>query len=92
MLILILIMEEKKKKAVTAEALKRKNRKDGCVMTEAAKQLIGKKCYVESINGGCTGILREVTGNALVVECKKDKVVVNLDFVLRIRELPEKKK
>lgn len=59
-------------------------------MMEAAKQFIGKDCYIYMLSGECRGIIREVTDHALIVEMKKTRELINLDFVLRIRELPGK--
>ena len=61
-------------------------------MTEAVKKLIGRECSFYLLSGEVTGIVREVEGRSVVVETRRETQVVNLDFVMRVREIPEKKR
>lgn len=62
-------------------------------MVELAKQFLGKKCVFSMFNSTqVSGILKEISGNAVLVEENGVCEAVNLDFVTRIREIPEKKK
>ena len=38
-----------------------------------------------------TWIVREVEGRSVVVETRKETQVLNMDFIMRIRAMPEKK-
>jgi len=72
-----------------------KNRKVGgnTEMKELAKKFIDKECVITSFDGNhqYEGVIKEVTDGAILVE-KNDQIeVLNLDFVIRIREYPRKK-
>lgn len=61
-------------------------------MTELAKRFIGKKCMIYSLNDNqITGVIKEVSDGAILIENDRDVQVVNLDFIVRIREYPTKK-
>lgn len=57
-------------------------------MEELAKRLIGKECIVYLMDNQVTGVLREVNDGAILLHNGKDTDVVNLSFVMRIREYP----
>ena len=62
-------------------------------MKELAKKFIDKECLITSFDGNhqYVGVIKEVTDGAILVE-KNDQIeVLNLDFVIRIREYPRKK-
>lgn len=60
-------------------------------MVELAKQFLGKKCVFSMFNSTqVSGILKEISGNAVLVEENGVCEAVNLDFVTRIREIPGK--
>lgn len=61
-------------------------------MIELAKRMIGKECLVYTFNGTqLTGTVTEIDGNAILLDNGKEQEIVNLDFVIRIREYPRKK-
>ena len=61
-------------------------------MLELAKQFIGKECLLYTFdNTQITGVIKEITGNAVLIENKNLLEAVNLDFILRIREFPKGK-
>lgn len=69
---------------------KRKENKEK--MFEAAKKFIGKKCVVYTFDSNCIGgTVKEVTNGAILLEKKGNEEIINLDFVMRIKESPEKK-
>ena len=56
-------------------------------MTELAKKFIGKKCIIYSLNDNqITGVIKEVSDGALLIENDGNLQAVNLDFIVRIRE------
>ncbi|MDD6279559.1 MAG: DUF6897 domain-containing protein [Ruminococcus sp.] len=62
-------------------------------MIELAKNFIGKECLIYTFNGSqVEGVIKDISGNALLVENKGNTEVLNLDFVIRIREYPRNKK
>ena len=61
-------------------------------MKEAVIKFIDKECLIYLFNGQINGIIREVIDNSLLVETKTERQILNLDFVIRIREFPKNKK
>ena len=63
-------------------------------MKELAEKFIGKECVIYSFNDNhqFTGIIKEVTDGAILVEKDGKLEAINLDFVIRIREYPINKK
>ncbi len=64
-------------------------------MNELIQHCLGKRCLIH-VGGGwesnVTGVVESIEGNWLSVRIDKTVEVVNLDYISRIRELPEKKK
>ena len=61
-------------------------------MLTLAKTMIGKECLIYTFSGTqITGMISEVTDGAIRVDREKESEIVNLDFVVRIREFPRKK-
>ena len=62
-------------------------------MQELAMRYLGKEVLINLV--GCTtlqaGTLREVADNAIVLENKGREVVINLNFVTKLREFPTDK-
>ncbi len=86
MLLFLIFGQKQKKKQWITQFLKLKYRKD-----HTAKKFIGQECYIHLLSGELTGTIREVTDHAMLVETKSDRQLVNLDFVIRIREYPRNK-
>ncbi len=61
-------------------------------MKALAERFIGKECMIYTYNGQLEAVIKEVTDGALLIS-RTDNAdeVVNLDFVVRIREYPRKK-
>ena len=62
-------------------------------MKELAKRFIDKECVISSFDGNhqYEGVIKEVTDGGILVEKDGKVEVLNLDFVIRIREYPRKK-
>ena len=60
-------------------------------MLELAKRFIGRECIIYTFNSQLTGLIKEVTDGAILIENGGAPEAVNLDFVVRIREYPKKK-
>ena len=93
--IVVFITLRNKSEAVVIKKVieKRKNGGNIC-MKELAERFIGKECILYTFNSQqYDGTLTEVTDSALVL-ARKDgsEEIINLEFVLRIREHPKKKK
>ncbi len=62
-------------------------------MKELAKQFIGEECIIYTINeGNIVGTIKEINDGGMIIDKKSDeREVVNLDFVVRIRQYPRNK-
>ena len=61
-------------------------------MQELAKRFIGKDVLINTVaSGTIDGILKEVVDNAVVIDRNGAESVVNLDYVIRLREYPTNK-
>ena len=62
-------------------------------MTELAKRFIEKECIIYAFDSGhqFTGVIKEVSDGAVLIEKDGKLEAINLDFVIRIREYPRNK-
>lgn len=60
-------------------------------MFELAKRFIGKECTIYSMDNQFKGIVEEVTDNAILLEKNGSVELLNLNFVVRIKENKSKK-
>lgn len=63
-------------------------------MIELAKRFIGKECLIYAFDSShqFEGVIKEVSNGAILIEKNEQVEVINLDFVIRIREFPKNKK
>ena len=59
-------------------------------MKELEQRYMGKDVYVKLLDGNADGIVKEVTDSGIVLENKDNLQVINLDYVMKIREYPYK--
>ena len=62
-------------------------------MMEHVKKFIGKECYIytiQSMSSPIKGIIKDVDDNSIILETKKTKDVINLDYVMRVSEIQKK--
>ena len=71
--------------------MKSKNKEDKKEMLELAKRFIGEECLIYTFNSQLSGVIKEVSEGAILVESGNTSEVINLDFIVRIREYPRKK-
>ena len=76
---------------------RRRRKESRLSMNEMIRQLLGKRCVVcldGGFGGSLIGVLEALEDNWLSVRTGKNGALelVNLDYVNRIQELPEKKK
>ncbi len=94
--LLLIYLPKKKRRRYVANRILVKNRirnregEEGNFMRELAERFIGKDVYVKLLDGTADGIVKEVTDNGIVLEYKDNQQVVNLDYVMKIREYPYK--
>jgi hypothetical protein len=90
--ILIMIMNRRKRRRQIEEIIKKRKKGDTGEMLEFARALIGKECIIYLFDDTRhTGIIKEVSYGAILFEKKGEAQVLNLDYVVRIREFPKDK-
>jgi len=90
--LMIITQKGRKKKMLATLIKKRREKKESAEMQELAKRFIEKECLIYLYDGNqITGVIKEITDSAALVEKKGVLEAVNLDFVTRIREYPKDK-
>ncbi len=94
--VFILLLQRKKRRKFAAGKMIDRNRillgkgNEKAVMKELAQRFIGKDVYVKLLEGNADGFIREVTDSGIVIENKHGMQILNLDYVMKIREYPYK--
>lgn len=90
--ILVLQQEHRKKQTVVKQKiLSKRTKKEKQQMVELAKQFIGKECLIYTLNAQINGTVTDVSEGAVALDNGKTKEIVNLDYIIRIREYPKNK-
>ena len=94
---LFLWLRRRHRNVIAVRMMRRKRqskREERIDMEEMARRFIGKNCTLQTVDSNAiTGELLEVTAGAVLVRGKDgQEAAVNLDFILKILEVPEKKK
>lgn len=91
-LFLVFWQQSQQKKALLYRQItSKKKRKEDAIMLELAKRFIGKQCLINAFDTQITGTIKEVTDGAVLIDNGKGMEVINLDFIVRIREYPQTK-
>lgn len=79
------------RKTVRKVIRRRRNRRD-VKMNELIQRFLGKTCtiYMGSFGGDLVGTIEAIEGNWVSVRTKKTTELVNLDYICRLQERPEK--
>lgn len=89
-IILFIMMRRRKKKQMFLKIIR--NRRTGdFIMTELIKNYIDKECIIYAFETQITGVIKEVTDKAVLIECKDGTQIINTDFIVRVREYPRDK-
>ena len=96
LLIIVLLTSKKRKKFIMLKIIKKsrlkKSKGEASQMLELAKRFIDKDCIIVFYDGtNASGIIKEVTDNAMLVEEKGELIAINLEFVAKIKEFPKNK-
>lgn len=90
-IIIMLLRNDRKQTAKYIEA-KIKMQKGDIEMQKFAERLIGKDVLINTVaSGSYDGVIKEVADNAVVLEKNGKETVINLDYVIRLREYPTNK-
>ena len=90
-LIIVQFIQHRNEKVWIKNHILKKKRKETTEMLELAKRFIEKECIIYTFNNQLVGTIKEIEGNALMIEKNEVLEAVNLDFVVRMREYPKKK-
>ena len=92
-LFLLLWQQRQQQNRAAAKLIQRKKRGGNNSMSTMVEAYIGKDCIVYTLNNSqLSGYIREVRDGWLRVETAKGSDVVNLDYIIRVREYPKNKK
>lgn len=93
LLVLIYFLYRTRKAIIARKIIEKRKKGDNAEMKELAKRFIDKECLIYSFDGNhqYTGVVKEVTDGAVMIEKDGKLEAINLDFVIRIREFPVKK-
>ena len=93
--ILFIVIHQRKKsnEMIVLNQIIKNTEKENTQMLELAKKFIGKECLIYAFNGTqYTGIITEVSDNAILIDNNGQTEAINLAFIVRIREYPKDKK
>ena len=93
--ILFIVIHQRKKsnEMIVLNQIIKNTEKENTEMLELAKRFIGKECLIYAFNGTqYTGIITEVSDNAILIDNNGQTEAINLAFIVRIREYPKDKK
>lgn len=91
LIIFIILYQQLNDKVIAKQIIKSTNKERVFDMLELAKEFIGKECIIYTFNSQLNGVIKEVSEGAMLIESGNIAEVVNLDFVVRIREYPKGK-
>ncbi len=78
--------QNRRRKTVLMQQILKQTRKENTKMFELAKRFIGKECTIYSMDNQFKGIVEEVTENAILLGKNGSMELINLNFVVRIKE------
>lgn len=87
--LILIITSRNEKKCIDAVVNRKKGDNE---MKELAKRFIGKDVYINLLPSATVdGVLKEIVDNSIIVEKDGKENIVNLDYVVRLREYPTNK-
>ena len=95
MMLLVLVItaanEERSKRIAVRHIQNKKKKGIKNNMKEFISAYIDKECLIYTISGQVYGTVKAVSDSALQVETKSGLQILNIDYVVRIREYPKNK-
>ncbi len=91
LIVCVLVSQRKEEQYISKHIISKKKKEEKTEMVELAKRFVEKECIIYTLNSQMTGVIKEVSEGAILVESASVQECVNLDFVMRIREYPRKK-
>ena len=92
LMILFIILAQQRKETNKYIEAKIRRQKGDTEMQKLAVRFIGKDVMLNTVaSGAYDGVMKEVVDNAVVLEKDGKETIVNLDYVIRLREYPTNK-
>lgn len=91
-MLLIIIFVSTRNENLIAQKIRKKQKMEEINMFEFATRFIGQRCIIYTFNTSLMGVITEVNQTAILIEDNNKKEIINLEYVVRIQEYPEKKK
>ena len=93
LVVIILLGQRRRKKGIfLRQVMKRKKAGGNNAMQELIRQFIGKRCLIQTFNAQADGVIKEVSGGGILLEKDNAVEVINLDFIVCVKEYPKNKK
>lgn len=89
--LIIFLMRRRNEKGFAIRKIRKKKKGESSKMTELLKNFIDKECIIYAFETQITGIVKQVTDSAVLIECKDGTQIINTDFIVRVREYPRDK-
>ena len=90
LLFVILPAQRRRRRTILANTILNKGLENK-EMFELAKRFIEKDCIIYAFDGNqYTGVIKEVNEGAILIEKKGNTEAINLNFVVRIKEIRKK--
>ncbi len=91
LLFVILPAQRRRKRTILANKILNKELENK-EMFELAKRFIEKECIIYAFDGNqFTGVIKEVNEGAILIEKKGNTEAINLNFIVRIKEIKKNK-
>ena len=94
-LFFMLFIRRKRNEDVIRQIVTRRRKGEIIMNSEIVRHFIGKKCDIHSMINTYEGYhidIKDVVDNWLICEDKGSEKLINLEYVIKIEEIPEKKK
>lgn len=91
LLFIVIYSSKRNEKIILKQIKKMKNKEERAEMTELAKRFIGKECVISTFNSQVVGVIKEVTDGAVLIENNENLEIINIDYIVKIKEYPRNK-
>lgn len=91
LLFIVIYSSKRNEKIILKQIKKMKNKEERAEMTELAKRFIGKECVISTFNSQVVGVIKEVTDGAVLIENNENPEIINIDYIVKIKEYPRNK-
>lgn len=93
LMILFIILARQREETNKIVEAKIRRQKGDPEMQKLAERFIGKDVLLNTVaSGAYDGVMKEIVDNAVVLEKDGKETIVNLDYVIRLREYPTNKR